>query len=159
MADVERNDERSADEGLRYAARYSEQTEIDVRNLLAEYVGRIKDVFLARDFIGVARSLGSARLCKAIDWAAQQAFDESTEIARRLGDNPLINDAAPNTLYDIKEDATRPPEERKFFNPFLELLDETRERFDRKWYKKTNAEVVDALMKRLYKIEDGISRP
>ena len=129
----------------------TEQDEINLRNLLVRYVRCMKIVFSLRDASTALRDDAPIEVYRRIESQGQVAFDESGRLATMIARNPLIIATAPETLHEIKEERFRAPEERRCFNPFLELLD-ARGRFNRQWYRRDDRDVVDFLMTRLYDV-------
>lgn len=129
----------------------SEQDEINLRNLLVRYVRCMKIVFSLRDISMALRDDAPIGVYRRLDQEGSVAFEESGKLACMIGRNPLIKATAPETLYEIKEDKFRSPQDRRYFNPFLELLN-SRGRFNRKWYRMDDRDVVDFLMERLFTI-------
>ena len=130
---------------------YSEQDEINLRNLLVRYVHCLKIVFSLRDISCALRDDTPLSVYRKLDEEGRVAFDESGKLACMIARNPLIQATQPESLEDIKIERGKRPEDRDFFNPFLELLN-TRGRFNRKWYHKDDRDIVDYLMDRLYAI-------
>ena len=116
----------------------TEQDEINLRNVLTRYVHCIKMSFKLRDAEWLLRD-ASPSLRRRIEREGERVFLESCELAKLLAVNPLI-----------KEDVLADPDERRFFNPFLELM--KNDEFNRDWYMKPDVEVVDHLMERLYEV-------
>ena len=129
----------------------TEQDEINLRNLLVRYVRCMKIVFSLRDISMALRDDAPIDVYRRLDQEGSVAFEESGKLAAMIGRNPLIIATAPETLYEIKEDKNRALKDRRYFNPFLELLN-SRGRFNRKWYRMDDRDVVDYLMERLFSI-------
>ena len=127
----------------------TEQDEINLRNVLIRYVHCIKMSFKLRDAEWLLRD-ASPSLRRRIEREGERVFLESCELAKLLAVNPLIKETAPRSAYEIKEDVLAEPDERRFFNPFLELM--KNDEFNRGWYMKPDVEVVDYLMERLYEV-------
>ncbi|MBQ9372149.1 MAG: hypothetical protein IJU03_08160 [Thermoguttaceae bacterium] len=131
----------------------NEQDEINLRNLLTRYVRCIKIIDSLNTVANALRDDAPLGLYRNVIAEQAVAFKESNQLASMIARNPLIKATAPDSLYEIKLDRRRAPQNRAFFNPFLELLDR-KGKFA--WHGTDDVEAVDYLMSRLFETLEKI---